>query len=73
MNIFSSRTNISIFLLLSFTDFYSRAPGSLVVLSFPQPLNFFSVFPSLQFETPRRRSDGRVAVWSEALTVTGDG
>jgi hypothetical protein len=48
-------------------DFYSRAPGSLFVLSFPQPLNFSSVFPSLQFETPRRRSDGRVAIWSEAL------
>jgi hypothetical protein len=28
-------------------DFYFRAPGSLVVLSFFQPLNFFSVFPSL--------------------------
>jgi hypothetical protein len=28
-------------------DFYSHAPGSLVVLSFPQPLNFSSVFPSL--------------------------
>jgi hypothetical protein len=28
-------------------DFYFRAPGSLVVLSFPQPLNFSSVFPSL--------------------------
>jgi hypothetical protein len=28
-------------------DFYFRALGSLVVLSFPQPLNFFSVFPLL--------------------------
>jgi hypothetical protein len=28
-------------------DSYFRAPGSLVVLSFPQPFNFFSVFPSL--------------------------
>jgi hypothetical protein len=28
-------------------DFYFRALGSLVVLSFPQPLNFSSVFPSL--------------------------
>jgi hypothetical protein len=28
-------------------NFYFRAPGSLVVLSFPQPLNFSSVFPSL--------------------------
>jgi hypothetical protein len=28
-------------------DFYFRAPGSLVVLSFPQPLSFSSVFPSL--------------------------
>jgi hypothetical protein len=29
-----------------FRDFYPRAPGSLVVLSFLQPLNFSSVFPS---------------------------
>jgi hypothetical protein len=28
-------------------DFYCRALGSLVVLSFPHPLNFSSVFPSL--------------------------
>jgi hypothetical protein len=28
-------------------DFYFRALGSLVVLSFPQPLSFSSVFPSL--------------------------
>jgi hypothetical protein len=28
-------------------DFYFRAPGSLVILSFPQLLNFSSVFPSL--------------------------
>jgi hypothetical protein len=28
-------------------DFYFRSLGSLVVLSFPQPLNFFSVFPFL--------------------------
>jgi hypothetical protein len=28
-------------------DFYFHAPGSLVVLSFPQPLNFSSVLPSL--------------------------
>jgi hypothetical protein len=30
-----------------FWDFYFRALRSLVVLSFPQPLNFSSVFPSL--------------------------
>jgi hypothetical protein len=30
-----------------FRDFYFRAPGSLVVFSFPQPLNFSLVFPSL--------------------------
>jgi hypothetical protein len=30
-----------------YRDFYFRAPGSLVVLSFPQPFNFSSVFPSL--------------------------
>jgi hypothetical protein len=28
-------------------DFYFRAPGSLVVLSFPQLVSFSSVFPSL--------------------------
>jgi hypothetical protein len=33
--------------IICFWDFYFRAPGSLVVLSFPQPLNFFSVFPFL--------------------------
>jgi hypothetical protein len=36
-----------VFLFFYFWDFYFRALGSLVVLSFPQPLNFFSVFPSL--------------------------
>jgi hypothetical protein len=30
-----------------FWDFYFRALRSLVVLSFPQPLSFSSVFPSL--------------------------
>jgi hypothetical protein len=32
---------------ISIRDFYFRAPRSLVVLSFPQPLDFFSVFHSL--------------------------
>jgi hypothetical protein len=32
---------------VSFRDFYFCALKSLVVLSFPQPLNFSSVFPSL--------------------------
>lgn len=32
-------------------DFYFRAPGSLVVLSFPQPLSFSSVFPKSLSET----------------------
>jgi hypothetical protein len=32
---------------IEYWDFYFRAPGSLVVLSFLQPLNFSSVFPSL--------------------------
>jgi hypothetical protein len=32
--------NLHITLLLYFRDFYFRALGSLVVLSFPQPLNF---------------------------------
>jgi hypothetical protein len=35
------------FFCLYFRDFYFRALGSLVVLSFPQPLKFSSVFPSL--------------------------
>jgi hypothetical protein len=36
-----------VLLLLFLRDFYFRAPGSLVVLSFPQPLNFSLVLPSL--------------------------
>jgi hypothetical protein len=32
-------------------DFYFRAPGSLVVLSFPQPLNFSSVLSKPLSET----------------------
>jgi hypothetical protein len=32
---------------LLYWDFYFRALRSLVVLSFPQPLSFSSVFPSL--------------------------
>jgi hypothetical protein len=59
--------------IVKYRYFYFRALGFLVVLSFSQPLNFSLVFPSLKFETPRRHSNGRVAVWSEALTVTGDG
>ena len=39
-------------------DFYFRALGSLVVLSFPQPLNISSVLPSLLSETLTRRSNG---------------
>ena len=42
-----------------FRDFYFRALGSLVVLSFPQLLSFSSVFPKSLFETRRSSSDGR--------------
>jgi hypothetical protein len=40
-------------------DFYFRALGSLVVLSFPQLLSFSSVFPKPFSETLTRSSDGR--------------
>jgi hypothetical protein len=40
-------------------DFYFRALGSLVVLSFPQLLSFSSVFPKPLSETLTRSSDGR--------------
>jgi hypothetical protein len=40
-------------------DFYFRALGSLVVLSFPQPLSFSSVLPKPLSETLTRSSDGR--------------
>jgi hypothetical protein len=42
-----------------FRDFYFHALGSLVVLSFPQPLNFSSVLPKPLSETLTRSSDGR--------------
>jgi hypothetical protein len=45
--------------LVSFRDFYFRALGSLVVLSFPQPLSFSSVLPKPLSETLTRSSDGR--------------
>jgi hypothetical protein len=41
------RMSMLIWRVIIIWDFYFRAPGSLVVLSFPQPLNFSSVFPSL--------------------------
>ena len=37
--------------VVSFWDFYFRAPGSLVVLTFPQPVNFSSLLPKLLCET----------------------
>jgi hypothetical protein len=40
-------------------DFYFRALGSLIVLSFPQPLSFSSVLPKPLSETLTRSSDGR--------------
>jgi hypothetical protein len=43
-------------------DFYFRALGSLVVLSFPQLLSFSSVFPKPLSETLRRSSNGRISV-----------
>jgi hypothetical protein len=42
-----------------YRDFYFRALGSLVVLSFPQPLSFSSVLPKPLSETLTRSSDGR--------------
>jgi hypothetical protein len=44
------------------TDFYFRALGSLVVLSFSQLVSFFSVFLKPLSETLRRSSDGRIPV-----------
>jgi hypothetical protein len=44
---------------LLFRDFYFRPLGSLVVLSFPQPLSFSSVLPKPLSETLTRSSDGR--------------
>jgi hypothetical protein len=44
---------------LYFWDFYFRALGSLVVLSFAQLLSFSSVLPKPLSETLTRRSDGR--------------
>jgi hypothetical protein len=41
------------------TDFYFRALGSLVVLSFPQLLSFSSVLPKPLSETLTRSSNGR--------------
>jgi hypothetical protein len=43
-------------------DFYFRALGSLVVLSFPELVSFSSVFPKPLSETLRRSSDGRIPV-----------
>jgi hypothetical protein len=40
-------------------DFYFCDLGSLVVLSFPQPLSFYSVLPKPLSETLTRSSDGR--------------
>jgi hypothetical protein len=43
-------------------DFYFHALGSLVVLSFSQPLSFSSVLPKPLSETLTRSSDGRITV-----------
>ena len=55
---------------VKFRDFYFRALGSLVVLSFPQPINFSSLLPKLLSETlTGARTEGcRRRVM--ALTVT---
>jgi hypothetical protein len=45
--------------LIKDRDFYFRALRSLVVLSFPQPLSFSSVFPKPLSETLTRSSDRR--------------
>jgi hypothetical protein len=50
------------FFLFPFWDFYFCALGSLVVLSFPQPLSFSSVLPKPLSETLTRSSDGRISV-----------
>ena len=52
-----------------YRDFYFRAPGSLVVLSFPQSLSFSSVFPSSSLKHAQVL-ERPVAVRSEALTVS---
>jgi hypothetical protein len=49
-------------LVIFLGDFYFRALGSLVVLSFPQPLSFFSVLPKPLSETLTRSSDRRISV-----------
>jgi hypothetical protein len=45
--------------VILFWNFYFRALGSLVVLSFPQPLSFSSVLPKPLSEILTRSSDGR--------------
>jgi hypothetical protein len=45
--------------ILELRDFYFRALGSLVVLSFPQLRSFSSVLPKPLSETLTRSSDGR--------------
>jgi hypothetical protein len=55
------------FYAFSGRDFYFRALRSLVVLSFPQLLSFFSVFPKPLSETLTRSLDGRNPV---QLTVS---
>jgi hypothetical protein len=45
--------------VLELRNFYLRALGSLVVLSFPQPLSFSSVLPKPLSEILTRSSDGR--------------
>jgi hypothetical protein len=42
---------IQLYHSIKFRDFYFRAPGSLVVLSFPQLVSFSSVFPKPLSET----------------------
>jgi hypothetical protein len=57
--VYFTRTVYFTRILLSLWDFYFRALGSLVVLSFPQPLSFSSVFPKPLSETLTRSLDGR--------------
>jgi hypothetical protein len=58
----NAKMNNSLNIRIIICDFYFRALGSLVILSFPQLLSFSSVFPKPLSETLRRSSDGRISV-----------
>jgi hypothetical protein len=58
-NVKESKTLNAIQVRIDERDFYFRALGSLVVLSFPQPLSFSSVLTKRLSETLTRSSNGR--------------